>query len=133
MTMRTITALIHEHMNDRLNNSNNSNDRKKIKHVQERPHKRKRTDKSDADRIQKRPVYQKQKPRDNRCGQCDAPNWLRQHICQAKTAECRICKRRGHYEKMCRSTKRGQYVERTISMAKEDNWKNDRKKRKKTK
>ena len=45
MTIETITALIHEHMYDRLNESNNSNDGKEIKHVQERPHKRKWTDK----------------------------------------------------------------------------------------
>ena len=39
MTIETKTALIHEHMYDRLNESNNSNDGKEIKHVQERPNK----------------------------------------------------------------------------------------------
>ena len=34
MTIETITALIHEHKYDRLNESNNSNDGKEIKHVQ---------------------------------------------------------------------------------------------------
>ena len=45
MTIETITALIHEHMYDRQNDSNNSNDGKEIKHVQERPYKQKWTEK----------------------------------------------------------------------------------------
>ena len=71
MTIETITTLIHEHMYDRLNESNNSNDEKKIKHVQERPYKRKRTDKTDQDKLKRRPENQRYKQRDNRCGQCD--------------------------------------------------------------
>ena len=122
MTVGTITALIHEHMYDRISDSNNSNDGRELKHVQERPYKRKWTDKRDAERKKKRPEYQKKKPKDNRCGQCGAPNWSRQHTCLAKTAECRNCKRRGHYEKMCRSMKRVQYVDRTTTTAEEDNW-----------
>ena len=39
MTVETITALIDEHMYNRLNDSNNSNDRMEIKHVQERRYK----------------------------------------------------------------------------------------------
>ena len=41
MTVETITTLIHEHMYDRLNESYNSNDGREMKHVQERPYKRK--------------------------------------------------------------------------------------------
>ena len=91
MTIETITALIHEHMYDRLKDSKNSNDGREIKHVQERPYKRKWTEKADADKTKKRPEYQKQKPKNNRCGQCGAPNWSRQHICPAQLAECRKC------------------------------------------
>ena len=53
MIIETITTLIHEHMYDRLNESNNSNDGKEIKHVQERPYKRKWTDKTDQDKLRK--------------------------------------------------------------------------------
>ena len=108
MTIETITTLIHEHKYDRLNESNHSNDGKENKHVQERPYKRKWTDKTDQDKSKRPPENQRYKQRDNRCGQCGAPNWTGQHICPAKMAECRNCKRRGHYEKMCRSTKRVQ-------------------------
>ena len=41
MIKETITDLIHEYMYDRLNDSNNSNDGRDVKHVQERPQKRK--------------------------------------------------------------------------------------------
>ena len=51
----------------------------------------------------------------------DAPNRTKQNICSAKAAECRNCKRKGNYEKMCRSLKKVKHVERTTSSA-EDNW-----------
>ena len=41
MTIETITDLIHDYMYDRLTDSNNSNDGRDIKHVQEHPQKRK--------------------------------------------------------------------------------------------
>ena len=41
-------------------------------------------------------------------------------------AECRICKRRGHYEKLCISAKRVQYIEKTTSPAEEDDWDYDK-------
>ena len=101
MTIETITDLIHEYMYDRLNDSNNSNDRRNIKHVQERPRKRKWSEKASYDKNKKRPEYQKPRYKDNRCGQCGAPNWSTQHICSAKSVDCRNCKKRGNYEKMC--------------------------------
>ena len=51
MTIETITALIHEHMYDRLNDSNISNDGREIKHVQERPYQQKWPEKTDADKM----------------------------------------------------------------------------------
>ena len=101
MTIETITTLIHEHMYDRLNDSNNSIDGKTIEHVHERPYKRKWTEKTDQEKL-RRPENQKYKQRDNRCGQCGAHNWTRKHICPAKTAECR----KGHYERTYRSAKK---------------------------
>ena len=84
MTIETVTTLIHEHTYDRINESNNSNDGKENKHVQDRPYKREWTDKTDQDKSKRRPENQRYKQRDNRCGQCGAPNWTRQHICPAK-------------------------------------------------
>ena len=122
MTIETITDLIHEYMYDRLNDSNNSNDGRNIKHVQERPRKRKWSEKISYDKNKKRPEYQKPRYKDNRCGQCGSPNWSRQHIRPAKSVDCRNCKKRGHYEKMCRLPKRIQHVDKVSSSAEEDNW-----------
>ena len=85
LILNTITALLHEHMYDQLN------DGKESKQVQERPYKRNWTDKSDTERSKKRPDYQKQKQRHNRCGQGGAPKLSRQHVFPAKMAECRKC------------------------------------------
>ena len=41
MTIETITDLIHEYMYDRLNDSNNSNDGRNIKHVPRKAEKKK--------------------------------------------------------------------------------------------
>ena len=122
MTIETNTDLIHEYMYARLNDSNNSNDGRNVKHVQEKPQKRKWSEKSSYKRNKKRPEYQKQKYRVNRCGKCGAPNCSRQHICSARTVECRNCKKKGHYEKMCRLPKRIQYVDKISSSAEGDDW-----------
>ena len=122
MTIEKITDLIHEYMYDRLNDSNNSNDGRNIKHVQERPRKRKWSEKASYDKNKKRPEYQKPRYKDNRCGQCGAPNWSRQQKCPSKSVDCRNCKKRGHYEKMCRLPKRIQHVDKVSSSAEEDNW-----------
>ena len=126
MTIETIPDLIHEYMYDRLNDSNHSNDGRDVKHVQERPQKRKWQEKTSYEKNKRRPEYHKERYKDNRCGQCGTPNWTRQHICPAKSVECRNCKKRGHHEKMCRIPKRIQYVDKTTSSAEEDNWDYDK-------
>ena len=108
-------------MYDRLNDSNNSNDGRDVKHSQERPQKRKRPEKSSKEKKEDRTTTKRDKKTtvvDN--AECRAPNWTTQHICSAKSAECRKCKR-GHYEKMCRILKRIKHVDRTASSA-EENW-----------
>ena len=69
----------------------------------------------------RRPKYREESYQDNRCGQCGAPKWTGQHICPTNPVECRNCRKRGHYEKMCRIPKRIQYVGKTTSSAEEDN------------
>ena len=46
MRIETITDLIHEYMYDRLNDSNSLNNGRNVKHIQERPQKRKWSEKS---------------------------------------------------------------------------------------
>ena len=71
------------------------------------------------DKNKRRPEYQKEKHKDNRCGQCEIPNWTRQHVRPACTVDCRNCKKKVHYEKMCRLQTRIQHVDKTS--AEEDN------------
>ena len=111
MTIEAFMDLINKHMYDRLNKSNISNVAKEIQHSQEQQYKRKWSDKSKYERFRKKPDSQKPKHKDNRCGQCGASNWSRMQNCQAKSAECRNCKRRGQYE-MCRSLKKIQRIEK---------------------
>ena len=126
MTIETIADLIHEYMYDRLNDSNNSNDGRDVKHVQERPQKRKWQEKTSYEKNKRTPVCHKERYKDNRCGQCGTPNWTRQHICPAKSVDCRNCEKRGHYEKLCRIPKRIQYVDKTTSSAEEVDWDYDK-------
>ena len=44
----------------------------------------------------------------------------------AKSVKCRNCKKKGHYEKMCRILRRIQHLEKTTSSAAEDNWDYDK-------
>ena len=95
MTIETFTDLIHEYMYDRLNDSENSNDGRNEKLIQERSQIRKWSETSGFERNKKRPEYQKQRHKDNSCGQCGAPNWPRKHLCPARTVECRSCRKKG--------------------------------------
>ena len=85
-----------------------------IKHVLQKPYKRKWPEKTSQKKIKRKPENQKFKQKDNRCGQCEAPNWTRQHICPARTAECKtIAKEKVHY------------LEKAFSSAEEGNWNYD--------
>ena len=126
MTIETITDIIHEYMNDRLNDSNNSNDGKKHKTCAGTAPEMKMVRKIQLRKKQKRTEYQRSKYKDNRCGQCGTANWSRQHICPARTVECRNCKKKGHYEKMCRLPRKIQHVDKASSSAEEDNWDNNK-------
>ena len=61
MTIKTITDIIPEYMYGRLNDSNNSNDGRDIKHVQGRPQKRKWSEKPGYDKHNRRTEYQREK------------------------------------------------------------------------
>ena len=112
-------------MYDRLNESNNSNDGKEIKHVQERPHKRKWTDKTDQDKSKRRPekiknINKEIPDADNVAHQTGQDNTY----ARRKWQNAEIAKEEDTMKKwtLCRSTKRVQYIEKTTSSAEEDNW-----------
>ena len=110
MTIETVTTLINEHICGRLKHPNPSNDGKVMKMFQKRQTERKWLQMSGEEKPKSRPQNQKIKQRDNRCGLCGNPVWTRRYTCPGTTAEYRNCKRRGHYENMCRSLKRTKYA-----------------------
>ena len=120
MTIETLTDLINEFQYGRLNGWHNSNNGRDVKHVQERLPKN--GQKNRVMRNKRRPDYHKERYKDNRCGQCGTPNWTRKHTRPAKSVQCRNCKKRGNYERMCRIPKRIPHVDETASSAEEDNW-----------
>ena len=41
--------------------------------------------------------------KNNNCGFCGLQNWSPSHKCPAKTVECNICHKMGHFARVCRS------------------------------
>ena len=95
MEIETITELINEHMYDRLNESDNSTDGKNMKQTQNPNKKPIWEGKSSYKSQGKQMEYDKQKQRDNLCGQCGIPNWTEQNNCPAIGAECEKSKKKG--------------------------------------
>ena len=112
-----ITDAIHEHMYEKLNESSESQDGRRIKHIQER----KRYQKAAALKIP--PTKKKFGYKD--CTRCGAPNWTPKHLpeCPAKNKKCSVCQKLGHFAKVCKSkTKIHLIRDEATSSAEEDNW-----------
>ena len=116
MSVEAITDTIHEYMYEKMNESRDSEEETKIKHVE-----RKRN-------YQK---LEKEKPNKFRkvdCIRCGAPNWSKSHDCPAKTKKCLNCGKIGHYAKLCRTKqktdRRLKHIqpESEASSAEEDEW-----------
>ena len=46
---------------------------------------------------------EKKKISNHNCRICGKPNWSLEHICPARKAQCNICKKMGHFAKVCKS------------------------------
>ena len=112
MSIEAITDAIHEYMYEKLNKSPETEEKKKIRHVDKKKLTR---NKEQTER------YPKLRRLDsNKCG---APNWSKQPECAARGKKCAKCGKLGHYAKCCRSMRKINHIadEEAVS-ADEDDW-----------
>ena len=115
MSVDAITDILHEYMYEKLNDSPETEEEKKIRYVNKR---KTHPNKETGDKPSKF-----KKPDHDRCG---APNWSRQHECPARGKKCAKCGKPGHFAKCCRSNKRIYHTQdETTSSAEDDEWSPD--------
>ena len=112
MSIEAITEALHEYMYEKLNDSPETEEEKKIRYLN------KRKTRNTKDLSEKPTKFKKVD-----CNRCGAPNWSRQHECPAKGKKCMKCEKIGHYAKYCRTNKRVNHVQDDeASSAEEDDW-----------
>ena len=85
MSSEAITEALHEYMYEKLTDSPETEEEKKIRYL------KKRKTKSTKDLLEKLTKIKKVD-----CIRCGAPNWSRQHECPARGKKCAKCERIGH-------------------------------------
>ena len=112
MSVEAITDALHKHMYEKLNESPETEEEKKIRYLN------KRKAKSFKEQTDKPTKFKKMD-----CNKCGAPNWSRQHECPARGKKCAKCEKIGHYAKCCRTNKKiNRIQEQETSSAGEDEW-----------
>ena len=117
MSVEAITEAIHEYMYEKLNESPETDEDKKIRHVEKR-------------KLKYGKEHTERNPKTARrldCNRCGAPNWSKQHECPAKGKKCAKCGELGHYAKCCRSGRKINHIaDEEAYSADEDEWTPDR-------
>ena len=113
MSVEAITDAILEYTYDKLNDSPETEEEKKIRYLNKRKIKPTKEQPEKPTKFKK--VY---------CNRCGAPNRSRQHECPARGKKCAKCGKIGHFAKCCRTNKRVNHImEEETSSANEDDWK----------
>ena len=116
MSIEAITDAIHEYMYEKLIDSPETEEEKKIRHVDKR--------KITKNKEQTEPYL---KTRRLDCKKCGAPNWSKQHECPARGNKCEKCGKLGHYAKCCRSIRKMNHIaDEETESADEDDWTPDK-------
>ena len=92
MSIEAITDALHEYMYEKLNDSPETEEEKKIRYLNERRTK-------GTKELSEKPTKFKKLD----CKRCGPPNWTRQHECPAKGKKCAKSEKIGHYAKCCRT------------------------------
>ena len=95
MSVEAITEAIYEHMYEKLNDSPETEEEKKLRYLN------KRKAKSHKEQTDKPTKFKKMD-----CNRCGAPNWTRQHECPVRGKKCAKCVKIGQYAKCCRTNKK---------------------------
>ena len=112
MSVEAIADAIHEYMYEKLNDSPETEEEKKIRYVNKRKTK-----------ITKEQPEKPAKLKKVDCNRCGAPNWSRQHECPAREKKCAKCGKNGHFAKCCRANRKVNHLmEGETSSAGEDYW-----------
>ena len=112
MSVEAITEALHEHMYEKLNDSSETKEEKKIRYLN------KRKLKSHKEQMDKPTKFKKMD-----CNRCRAPNWSRQHECLARGKKCAKFEKIGHYSKYGKTNKKVNRIqEHETSSAEEDDW-----------
>ena len=112
MSVEAITNAIHEYMFEKLNDSPEKEEEKKIRYVNKRKTK-----------ITKEQPEKPAKFKKIDCNRCGAPNLSRQYECPARGKKCAKCGKIGHFAKCCRANRKVNHlIEGETSSASEDHW-----------
>ena len=112
MSIEAITEALHEYMYNKLNDSPETEEKKKMRYLI------KRKTKNTKDLSEKPTKLEKLD-----CNRCGAPDWSRQHECLARGKKCTKCEKIGLYAKYCRTSKSVNHVrDDEARSAEEDDW-----------
>ena len=112
MSVEAITDAILEYTYDKLNDSPETEEEKKVRYLN------KRKLKPIKEQLEKPTKFEKVD-----CNRCGAPNWSRQHECPARGKKCAKCGKIGHFAKCCRTSKKVNHImDEETSSANEDDW-----------
>ena len=112
MSIEAITDAIHEYMYEKPNESPETEEENKIRHVDKR-------------KLMKNKEQTERYPQTRRkdCNKCGAPNWSKHHESPARGKKSVKCSKLGHYAKCCRSIRKINYIaDEDAESADEDDW-----------
>ena len=88
MSEEVITEALHEYMHEKLNDSPETEEEKKIRYLNKKKTK-------STKQLSEKPTKFKKLD----CNRCGAPNWSRHHKCPARGMKCAKCEKIGHHAK----------------------------------